>query len=51
MKTTQKIYRNDIFEMLLASLAQWVAWLLPGLESSLGWPFIFISSHPRVCKL
>ena len=39
-----------------ALLAQLVAWLLhwlggTGLESLLGWPFIFISPHPRACKL
>ena len=38
------------------SLAQSVAWLLSclgdtGFESRLGWPFVFISPHPHVCKL
>ena len=39
-----------------ASLDQLVAWLFhwlggTGFESKLGWPFIFMSPHPRVCKL
>ena len=39
-----------------ASLAQFVAWFFPWLGgtwfgSRLGWPFIFTSPHPRVCKL
>ena len=47
---------SPTYSIVTASLAQLVAWLVPRLSgtrfgSRLGWPFIFISPHPRVCKL
>ena len=49
-------YSRNICTQSPASLAQLVAWLFhwldgTGFESRLGWPFIFMSPHPRVCSV